>query len=518
MPEINYPGVYIEETAAGARTIEGVPTSITAFVGRAWRGPVDQPAALTSFADYERHFGGLWRDSTLSYAVRHFFENGGTHAFVVRVATRGGASAAKTATIKLKGRETFRAASPGSWGLNLSVTINRVGLPPKDKKLFNLAVTDDAASKKDSAKRRGSGLTERFVGVSVDRASPQFVGTVLETHSRLLRLASGLRANAPADQANAKATAGSGTDGKTIGTAEVTATSNRARRTGLYALDTVQHFNLLCLPPFDPRKDNDIEKDWMPAAAYCARQRALLIVDAPSSWTASNAAKNVAAFGAVGRENAALYFPRVLAPDPLDAGKPAAFAPSGMVAGLISRVDATRGVWKAPAGKEATLRGAAGLSINGKPGSVGDAESEQLNTAAINCLRAFAGSGVVVWGARTLAGVNVGSPHWKYVNVRRFFLFVEGSLYRGTQWVVFEPNGEPTWVCVRQSAENFLNMLFRQGAFPASTPKEAFYVRCDRSTMTQDDIDGGRLILEIGIAPVRPAEFVILRIFQSTGS
>jgi phage tail sheath protein FI len=518
MPEFSYPGVYVEESPSGVHTIEGVATSTAAFVGRAWRGPVDQAVSLGSFTDYERQYGGLWQDSTLSYAVSQFFENGGTRAIVVRVATRSGASAAKAATIKLKNREVFRAASPGSWGLNLSITINRVGLKPSDNNLFNLAVTDDATSRKDSAKRGGSGTTERFIGLSVDSGSPQFVGTVLDANSRLLRLASGLRSVPPADQANVAAAADSGTDGSAIGTADVTAPANRTRHTGLYALDRAQRFNLLCLPPFERQKDNDIEDDWAPAAEYCGKRGAMLIVDAPASWTAANAVKNAAAFYAIARENAALYFPRVLAPDPLDAGKPAAFAPCGMVAGVISRTDATRGVWKAPAGTEATLNGATGLSINGKPGNLSDAASEPLNAAAINCLRGFPNSGYVVWGARTLAGRDAAASDWKYVPVRRFFLFLEESIYRGTQWVVFEPNDERLWAGVIDTVRLFLRAQWRQGALMGSTENQSFFVTCDRSTMTQDDILNGRLIMEIGIAPVRPAEFVIFRIGQWTAS
>ncbi len=198
----------------------------------------------------------------------------------------------------------------------------------------------------------------------------------------------------------------------------------------------------------------------------------MLIVDAPASWTASDAVKNAAAFDAIDRKNAALYFPRVLAPDPLDAGKVAAFAPCGMVAGVISRTDATRGVWKAPAGTEATLRGATGLSINGKPSSLSDAASEPLSAAGINCLRGFPNVGHVVWGARTLAASD---PDWKYVPVRRLFLHIEQSVYKGTLWVVFEPNKPQTWRRVRQSVENFLQSLFRQGAFAGRTSQRRLF-------------------------------------------
>ena len=194
MTEIRHPGVFVRETPGGIRPIEGVSTSVTAFVGRAWRGPLDEPLRLTTFGDYERQFGGLWRESTLGLAVKQFFENGGTHAIVVRVATRTGASAAKAAIIRLDEGEVFRAADPGSWGLNVSLVIDRAGVT--DDQLFNLTVTDDATSRRDSMEHGGSGFFERFVNLSVDRASPNYVGTMLE-ESEFLRLESGLRAVAP---------------------------------------------------------------------------------------------------------------------------------------------------------------------------------------------------------------------------------------------------------------------------------------------------------------------------------
>ena len=508
------PGVFIEEIARGPRPIQGVPTSVTAFIGRAWRGPVDQPVVIRSFRDYERQFGGLWQESTLGFALRQFFENGGTQAIVVRVATRSGAAAAKPALLRLTDGEVFRAASPGSWGLNLKIAVDLAGVPRSADQHFILTVRDDVASKRDSAKRGGSGVSERFVDLSVDPASPRFVGTVLEQQSQLLRLDRGLRAVSPRGQ-TAIATDGSGSDGAPIGTAEVNAPENRTARTGLYALDKVDLFNLLCLPPLVPDKDNGVGEDWAPAAEYCRERRAFLIVDAPQSWTPDNAAENVAAFDAIARENAAIYFPHVQAANPLD-GRSMAFAPCGMIAGVMSRTDGAQGVWKAPAGTGANLRGVTGLWIKGQVGHLTDEASRPLNTAGINCLREFRNVGVVVWGARTLAGADAMSSDWKYVPVRRYFLYLERSIDRGIQWVVFEPNDERTWGQVRATVSNFLTNEFRRGALVGSAPSQAFFVTCDRTTMTQDDILNGRLIVEIGIAPVRPAEFVIFRIFQNT--
>jgi len=501
--EFKHPGVFVEEVPSGVRPIEGVATSITAFVGRTWRGPADEPVGLISFEDYERQFGGLWRDSTLGFAVKQFFENGGTNAVVVRVATRAGASAAKTAIVRLEGGEVFRAANPGSWGLNLKVAIDRAGLT--DDKLFNLAVTDDAGSRRDSDKRGGSSLSERFTNVSVDPASPQFAGTMLQQHSQLLRLESGLGAVAPRAQI-AIALEGSGTDGAPIGTAEVTAPDNRAARTGLYAFEKIDLFNLLCIPPHAPGADLDVAKDWAPAVEYCRERRAFLIIDAPATWTVDSAVQNVEPFRAVAQRDAALYFPRVLAPDPFDGDRLASYAPCGAVAGIMSSTDASAGVWTAPAGNRA-LRGVSGVSIEM------DAATLTRLPPDINCLLNFPDRGFMIWGASTL---DHGGSEWRYVNVRRFFLYVEQSIDRGTQWVVFEPNREPTWSAVVRAVETFLTGLWRAGAVVGTKSSEAFFVKCDRTTMTQEDIQNGRLVALIGLAMVRPAEFVIFRIFQRT--
>ena len=487
MAKLQHPGVFVEEAPSGVRTIRGVPTSITAFVGRTQRGPLDEPVHLKSLADYERRFGGLWRESTVSFAVKQFFENGGEHAIVVRAATRGDA-APKPAVVRLAEGAMFRASTPGSWGLNLNIAIDHTGVT--DNKLFNLTVTDQAR-------------TERFPGLSVDPASPQFAGTMLQ-QSELIRLEFGLGAAAPSEQ-TAVAVELSGTDGGSIGTAEVTAPENRTTHTGLNALDKVDLFNLLCIPPYAADGDLDVAKDWAPAAEYCRARRAFLVIDAPASWTIDSAGEHANAFRAVAQRDGALYFPRVLAADPLNADKPAAYAPCGAVAGVMSRADKAHGVWKAPANE--ALRGVNGTSIKL------DAAAQSRLPPDINCLREFPDRGVLIWGAHTLE--DAGSE-WRYVNVRRFALYVEQSIDQGTQWAVFEPNSEPTWEAVRQAVNTFLFGLWRAGALMGTKPEEAFFVRCDRTTMTQDDIQNGTLVAVIGLAIVRPAEFVILKFSQKT--
>jgi phage tail sheath protein FI len=210
--------------------------------------------------------------------------------------------------------------------------------------------------------------------------------------------------------------------------------------------------------------------------------------------------------------HAALYFPTLLQPNPLHGGRLEEFAPCGAVAGVIARTDAQRGVWKAPAGLEATLSGVSKLSV-----VLGDADVGELNPLGINSLRTMPGRLRVVWGARTIEGHDQSASEWKYVPVRRTALFIEESLYRGTRWVVFEPNDEPLWAEIRLKVGAFLQNLFRQGAFQGTTPREAYFVKCDGETTTQTDINLGRVNIVVGFAPLKPAEFVVIKIQQMAG-
>jgi phage tail sheath protein FI len=517
---LTYPGVYIEELPSGVRTITGVPTSITAFVGRAWRGPVDEPIRINSYADFERTFGGLWRQSPMSYAVQQFFGNGGSQALVVRVATRDGGSEASAATIDLGGGTTLEAAGVGTWGRNLSVTVDHhtkdEGSPDADTNLFNLTILDDPNVKHDSARHGGSGARETFLNVSRDSASPRFVTKIVGQQSQLVRV-TGVGGARPVP-ATVAAAAASGGDGADLGAGDLVGATNDANKTGIYALRKADIFNLLCIPPLTPTTtDNGISPVWSDAANLCKERRAFLLVDAPATWTVATAASSVSGFSAVERAYAALYFPRVRVPDPLQDNSLEDFAPCGVVAGIISRTDAERGVWKAPAGIEAGLRGVLGLSINGLPATLSDKENGDLNPLGINCLRGFPTIGNVVWGARTLDGADALASQWKYIPVRRLALYIEESLYRGTQWVVFEPNDEPLWAQIRLNIGAFMNGLFRQGAFQGSTPRDAYLVKCDRETTTQDDINRGVVNILVGFAPLKPAEFVVIKIQQLAG-
>ena len=208
-------------------------------------------------------------------------------------------------------------------------------------------------------------------------------------------------------------------------------------------------------------------------------------------------------------KNAALYFPRIKSPDPLDENRLKTFVPCGAVAGVIARTDSERGVWKAPAGIEATLIGVSDLTVQ-----LTDSENGELNPLGINCLRILPGAGRIVWGARTMRGADRLVDQWKYLSVRRTALYIEESLYRGTQWVVFEPNDEPLWAQIRLNVGAFMHDLYRKGAFQGTSPKDAYLVKCDKETTTQIDIDRGIVNILVGFAPLKPAEFVVLQIQQ----
>jgi phage tail sheath protein FI len=507
-----YPGVYIEELPSAVRTITGVATSITAFVGFARRGPIDTPVRVQGFAEFEREFGGLWAGSTMSYAVQHFFLNGGSDALIVRAVRRGGDDAAAR-TAMTAGGFRLAAASPGAWGNTLRFRVDHDTRAPADAKLFNLSVTDT-----------DSGRVEVFRNLSTDATASRFARRVLEEESKLVRITA-LGANRPNkhtdldpgegpfdDPAKSDTIGNNGTDGPLDNPADLLGEEDA--KTGLFALERADLFNLLCIPAPDPETPLDAPGILQPAAEYCQKRRAVLILDPPPAWDEASDVVGGLAAVAVGDngENAALYFPRLRMPDPLKENRLETFPPSGAVAGVIARTDAERGVWKAPAGQEAQLNGVAELSVN-----LTDGENGQLNPLGVNCLRNFAVAGNVVWGARTRDGADQLASQWKYLPVRRLALFIEESLYRGTQWVVFEPNDEPLWSQIRLNVGAFMHSLFRQGAFQGTSAREAYLVKCDKETTTQDDRNRGIVNVVVGFAPLKPAEFVIIKITQLAG-
>jgi hypothetical protein len=512
---LTYPGVYIEEIPSGVRTITGVATSITAFIGRSSRGPVNQPVRVQGFAEYTRIFGGLWQPGTMGYAVNQFFQHGGRDALIVRVFN--GTVADSIATITLPtatGSLELEADSPGVWGNALRVTVDHLTSDTSDTLLFNLTV--EVLDQPDGSQVVAS---ETIRNISVAPTSPRFADTVIAAQSALVNV----RTSAPADESptdgTVAATTDSGSDGSVITDSEITGDAND--RSGIFALDSADLFNLLCIPPLAPDTDVD-PATWAAAANYCQERRAVLIVDPPSAWTAnpstavSSAVTGVNALRtAIGNDdarNAVAYFPRLRMPDPLQENRPADFVPCGAVAGIMARTDVQRGVWKAPAGQEASFSGAQGFTY-----TLTDDQNGQLNPLALNCLRTFPVAGNLVWGSRTLVGADQLASEWKYLPVRRLALFMEESLFRGTQWVVFEPNDEPLWAQIRLNIGSFMQNLFRQGAFQGASPRDAYFVKCDAETTTQNDINLGVVNIVVGFAPLKPAEFVVIKIQQMAG-
>lgn len=517
---LTYPGVYIEEIPSGVRTITGVATSITAFVGRALRGPTDDPVTINSFGDFERIFGGLWVESALSFAVRDFYLNGGSQAIIVRLYNPPAADPS-FAVIHLSNMD-LQAAYPGTWGNKLRARVDlqvRPALPGEDgSKLFNLYVRDG-----------NTGQIEEFRNVSTETGHPRLVDKVLANDSRLVRVDGAVPANPPtahpsttdpgktiwddnATPTNTPVAPGDfASDGDALDENDFTGAGKEANKQGLYALEKADLFNLLCLPPY--LGDGNVDATLVGAAAsYCERRRAFLLVDPDATWDSKDDAKGGVAGIGTSSKNSALFFPRLRQPNPLKENQVEDFPPCGAVAGVFARTDAQRGIWKAPAGLEASLVGVPQLSVG-----LTDAEIGELNPLGVNCLKSVPGAGRVVWGARTLQGDDRLASEWKYIPVRRMAIYLEESLYRGTQWVVFEPNDEPLWGQIRLNVGAFLQSLFRQGAFQGKTPREAYFVKCDKETTTQDDINRGIVNIVVGFAPLKPAEFVVIKLQQMAG-
>lgn len=299
------------------------------------------------------------------------------------------------------------------------------------------------------------------------------------------------------------------TGGAPLTPAHVSDSSLQPLRRGLWMLDLCEDVNIVCIPPF--RADLDVDREtWDAAIAWAYESRAIVLVDPPQHWTAAAditlAAVEMLVTPHEACANAALYVPRIVCADPIEPERSATFVPGGAIAGLIARTDARRGVWKAPAGLEARLEGAEALGM-----PMTDAEAGVLNGWGINPLRHFP-AGLVVWGARTLRGHDQLGSEWKYLPVRRLALFVETSIVRGTRWASTEPGGPPLWELLTRAADAWLLSLFRQGAFPGATPDEAYFVRCDETTTTDEDIASGVTTMLVGIAPLQALEFILLKV------
>ncbi len=500
-----YPGVYIQEVASGVRTITGVATSIAAFFGRALKGPVNVAVRCTSYSDFLRGFGAVAHPkSDLKNSVKQFFDNGGGDCYVVRLAV----GAAKATGPLLNGVGAganllrVKAKSEGLWGNNIRVDI----VMDATSGLFGFTVSEVQGTVIISSE-------PTYVNLSMDPASPRYVVDVVTQSSSLIDVevitapTTFTAADGPKTVAAAPLTGGVDETGPLTLTQF---TGNPSVHTGFYALDKVDLFNLMIIPG-DFNITEAIYKTIIdPASLYCEKKRAFFLADAPQSWTLgeqmnADATKANTFRTGMSKQYSAVFFPRIKYSD---VGFTKTIGPSGAIAGLMARTDSQRGVWKAAAGTEADLR-----LINDVELNMTDNENGTLNKLGVNCIRKFP-NGIVNWGARTLDGSDDFGSEWKYIPIRRLALFLEESLFRGTKWVVFEPNDEPLWAKIRMNLNAFMLSLFRQGAFQGSTPDKAFFVKCDGETTTANDRNLGIVNIQVGFAPLKPAEFVIITIQQ----
>ena len=468
--------------------------------------------------------------SEASYAIRQYYLNGGQIAWVVRV----GAGNPGTASCRLAGgsppQDTLEigAANPGEWGNQLQVEAVNQGVADQ----FDLFVRQV----KDMSGVSQVVATEVHRNLTMVKGDPQYAEEVVNGASTLVTLTDlGIGAiptgfpatpsgGAPEDKfkpliggddGNAFDTANKLADGPALAAA---IKGDPTTKTGIHALDRIEPFifNLMCLPATALLDANDMSDVLSEAEKYCADKRAFLLVDIPPTVTTTGTASTGMTTWMTGNDtlrtdSAAVYFPRIQVTDPLNGGRLRDVGPSGTLAGVYARTDATRGVWKAPAGTDASLRGAR-LALK-----VTDLENGGLNPLGINVLRNFPIFGNVSWGARTLDGADQQASRWKYIPVRRTALYIEESLFEGLKWVVFEPNDEPLWAQIRLNVGAFMHGLFRQGAFQGTTPRDAYFVKCDKETTTQTDIDRGIVNILVGFAPLKPAEFVVIQIQQIAG-
>jgi uncharacterized protein len=516
MPEYLHPGVYVEEIERGPRPIEGVPTSTAAFLGETERGPI-RPRLVTSYNEYRRLFGGVFKAGAyMPYAANGFFENGGKRLYACRLVSPDSQSAARAF-----GNFTLRAIGAGAWGNRIYAAIE----PSSTKDNTGAAIGfrlrlaywatipqgftpfDPFLSENRSILPRPT-IVEDFDDVSLDPVSPDYfekrLGTEQSPNSALAFLDGSAAQPGDVPAAGPFEALQGGNDGAALITTDFTGnkTGTRNSEQGLAALDLDEFRDVALVHA--PFPIGDAEAIYTLVKDHCEKNRfRLAVLDSPSGL--SNAGDvNPREEYDMDSSYAAYYYPWLYVSDP-QTGARVKVPPGGYVLGVYARTDTERGVFKAPANE--ITRGAVDLEFD-----ITDAQQDVLNPRGVNAIRKFPGRGIRVWGARTLTS----NALWKYVSVRRLFIFLERSIYEGTQWVVFEPNDYALWARVKDTIRLFLRSQWRQGALFGRTEDEAFFITCDKTTMSQDDILNGRLICEIGIAPVRPAEFVIFRIFQQT--
>ena len=498
MPNYHSPGVYVEEVESGSRPIEGVGTAVAAFVGLASDGPVDQPTLITSWDRFCRVFGTPVDGYHLAHAVYGYFLNGGGSCYVVRI---GGAEQPQQQEI------AGRQATLGGYRVT---ALNGAGSTP--------LTVEAAAPEGEHADgtfsltvKRGDTVEETIPDLTTARGKDNSVVTAVRQRSKLIALQEINTAGAPVAAPTGAVTLQSAPGRAVVPVAE-DYTGDVAARTGLGGLELVDEVTMLAVPDLMAARahgvidDDDVKSVQLAMIAHCELMgNRMAILDPPSGLTPQQVMEWRVDGAGYDSKFAALYYPWVTIKPP-GAREPVHIPPSGHMAGIWARNDETRGVHKAPANE--VIRGAIGLQT-----PITKAEQDLLNPKNINCLRAFPGRGIRVWGARTLSS----DPAWRYLNVRRLFNYLEESILAGTQWVVFEPNDPALWSRIRRTLGAFLVNEWRKGALFGLTPDEAFYVRCDADTNPAEGIDAGEVVCEVGVAPVKPAEFVVFRLSQFSG-
>jgi phage tail sheath protein FI len=512
MPEYLSPGVYIEEVDRGTRPIEAVGTAVAAFVGFSEKaedvqngsGPVslvNKPTLVTNWSQYVAKFGGFVPGAYLPYAVYGYFQNGGGRCYVISVKTLGTSAdpaLASPATALLpagqeKGGNALEITAREGGPVGNAI---RVEVRPGEEDAFSLIIQGP------------SGSPETYDGLTTGRGATN-AATVVNAQSTLVTVRvvkSGL-----VPQPGTYQLAGGEIKEVTLTVSDYK--GDPAERTSIGGLEAVEEVTMLAAPDLMSSFQNGeldlagVQAVQMAMYEFCERNKyCFAILDAPPDLSPQQV-KEWRMSANYDTRYAALYYPWLQVAD-LSNGNGAMrlVPPSGYMAGIYARSDGERGVHKAPANE--VVRGATGLAVQVTKG-----EQDVLNPLGVNCIRSFPGRGIRAWGARTLSS----DPAWRYINVRRLFNMVEESIERGTQWVVFEPNDPDLWARVRRDVRAFLTVTWRSGALFGATPDQAFYVKCDEETNPQETRDLGQLIIEIGIAPVKPAEFVIFRISQWAG-
>ena len=504
MPEYLSPGIYIDEIEIGAKPIEGVSTSTVGFLGETERGPT-LPRLITSWQDYQRVFGKYFGSAKyLPYAVEGFFRNGGQRCYIARIINAQALKAALTLKSDTnKDALIVNAVGEGSWGKRIAAKTKK----NPDNATFKMTVyywkngITNAYNPDDPANRNkpNPDVTEIFNNVSTDASSPHYYVTSVNYISNLIVVSEPpCGATLPKDSTNNVPALLSGNIGNdpnlSLSDFLRTDISTPGHKKGLSGLAEIDDISILYAPS---------------AASTIGLDNALIsqCETLKDRFAVLEVAKGNPAPSKPNQDTkyAAFYCPWIEITDP-PTGRSLTIPPGGHVAGIYARSDTERGVHKAPANE--VIEGANGVEYQFDKGM-----QDTLNPQGVNCIRSFIGRGIRVWGARTLSSDSL----WKYINVRRLFIYLEKSIEKGTQWVVFEPNNEKLWAQVKQTISQFLTTVWKRGALMGTTPQEAFFVKCDRTTMTQDDIDNGRLIVLIGVAPIKPAEFVIFRIAQWQG-